>query len=262
MIEPDVLMRPALSSSATIDPSDLPIQSRRLPSGHIETRETSLNLSTRAIRSISPRTSGAENSPSRSANATAEFERLIALHYGRTYAQAYRLMGNAGDAEDMTQEAFLRAWVAFDRYDRSRPFEGWLFRILSNLAIDGWRRRSALTTCSLDAAGTGGRNPAAPEGRRASLAACLPDQRRSVMPEPAYLRRETAHRVRRALGAMPVDYRTAVLLADVEGRSYEEIASHVGCPVGTVRSRLHRGRRMLRNNILHLQRQEESRQHM
>src|SRR5712671_3373611 len=84
-----------------------------------------------------------------------EFEALFRRSYHRAYNAAYRLMGNSSDAEDLTQEAFVRVWAAFDRYDRSRPFEGWLFRILSNLAIDRWRRGSGAVVCSLDAEGAG-----------------------------------------------------------------------------------------------------------
>ncbi len=196
-----------------------------------------------------------------------EFERLMQRNYSRAYSAAYRMMGNASDAEDLTQEAFMRVWAAFDRYDRSRPFEGWLFRILSNLAIDRWRRHSGMPVCSLDAEGASSRSPAgrqggrssgSREGRSAPLSACLADDRPSAMPEQSYLRRETGHRVRRALSALPFDYRKAVVLADVQGYSYEEIAQHVGCPVGTIRSRLHRGRQLLRQNILRLQSQEEN----
>ena len=195
----------------------------------------------------------------------AEFEVLMRRSYSRAYSAAYRMMGNASDAEDLTQEAFVRVWAAFDRYDRSRPFEGWLFRILSNLAIDRWRRQSSAPVCSLDAEGTGARAAMARkgrtvvgEGRGAPLLACLADERPSAMPEASYMRSETGHRVRRALSALPGDYRRAVVLADVQGYSYEEIAQHVGCPVGTIRSRLHRGRQLLRQNLLKLQHQEEA----
>lgn len=197
---------------------------------------------------------------------TAEFEDLLRRNYSRAYSAAYRMMGNASDAEDLTQEAFMRVWAAFDRYDRSRPFEGWLFRILSNLAIDRWRRNAGMPVCSLDAEGTGGRNRSGRPGGRSShgdntgapLLACLADERPSAMPEQSYLRAETGRRVRRALSALPGDYRKAVVLADVQGYSYEEIAQHVGCPVGTIRSRLHRGRQLLRQNILKLQSAEEA----
>src|SRR5436309_13830543 len=82
-----------------------------------------------------------------------EFEQLFQRSYHRAYNAAYRMMGNASDAEDLTQEAFVRVWASFDRYDRTRPFEGWLFRILSNLAIDRWRRHSGASICSLEAEG-------------------------------------------------------------------------------------------------------------
>lgn len=209
-----------------------------------------------------------ETGPMGSGEAYAEFEMLLQRSYSRAYSAAYRMMGNASDAEDLTQEAFVRVWAAFDRYDRSRPFEGWLFRILSNLAIDRWRRLAGASVCSLDAEGPGVKSAPSRRGRQsmngprdgkgAPLLACLADERPSAMPEQSYLRAETGRRVRRALSALPGDYRKAVLLADVQGYSYEEIAQRVGCPVGTIRSRLHRGRQLLRQNLLKLQRQEEA----
>lgn len=190
----------------------------------------------------------------------AEFEALVRKTYNCAYNAAFRMMGNAGDAEDLTQEAFIRIWRAFDRYNRSRSFEGWLFRILNNLAIDKWRRQARASLCSLDAATSspigGGRAGSAEPGSY-SLMCCLSDERPSVMPEMAYLQRESGMRVRRALLTLPCDYRRAVLLADVKGYSYEEIAQHVGCPVGTIRSRLHRGRQLLRQTIKQMQEMEE-----
>ena len=199
------------------------------------------------------------------ASLTEEFEQLFQRSHHRAYNAAYRMMGNASDAEDLTQEAFVRVWASFDRYDRTRPFEGWLFRILSNLAIDRWRRVAAVAVCSLEAAGSGSRpnGPRRPswstrDGRNATLLACLADERPSSMPEQSFIRAETGLRVRRALLALPGDYRKAVVLADVQGYSYEEIAQHVGCPVGTIRSRLHRGRQLLRQYFLILQSQEDA----
>ncbi len=196
-----------------------------------------------------------------------EFEQLMRRNYSRAYSVAYRMMGNASDAEDLTQEAFVRIWAAFDRYDRSRSFEGWLFRILTNLAIDRWRRHAGITACSLDAE-THGNSSASMRGHvsgsgggggpHPSLISCLADERPSVLPEQAYFRAETGRRVRRALSALPGDYRKVIVLADVQGYSYEEIAARVGCPVGTVRSRLHRGRQLLRQHFMKLQNQEEA----
>lgn len=194
-----------------------------------------------------------------------EFEQLFQRSYHRAYNAAYRMMGNASDAEDLTQEAFVRVWASFDRYDRTRPFEGWLFRILSNLAIDRWRRHAGAAVCSLEAEGTGARPHGSRRaafgtrnGQHNTLLACLADDRPSSMPEQSFLRAEAGRRVRRALSALPGDYRKAVVLADVQGYSYEEIAQHVGCPVGTIRSRLHRGRQLLRQHFLKLQSQEDA----
>jgi RNA polymerase sigma-70 factor (ECF subfamily) len=198
----------------------------------------------------------------------AEFEDLVQRSYKRAYSAAYRLMANVSDAEDLTQEAFVRVWAAFDRYDRARPFEGWLFRIISNLAIDRWRRGSGVAVCSLDAEGAGQKSPGmrrgrmagatGTDGRSAALLSCLADDRTSAMPEQSFLRAETGRRVRSALSALPGDYRKAVVLADIQGYSYEEIAHHVGCPVGTIRSRLHRGRQLLRQNLIRLQKLDEA----
>jgi RNA polymerase sigma-70 factor (ECF subfamily) len=182
---------------------------------------------------------------------SALFQQLVALHYRRAYFSAYQLMNNVAEAEDLTQEAFVRAWAAFDTYDRTRPFEGWLFRILSNLAIDRWRRISHVPICSLDAPASSAGSEQG--GGRASLAAVLADERPSAQPEQACLRAERATQMRQALKGLPHDYREAVLLADVAGYSYEEIAQRVGCPVGTVRSRLHRGRQLLRKGFLKLE---------
>jgi RNA polymerase sigma-70 factor (ECF subfamily) len=218
---------------------------------------------------MGPMTGTAESQGGNGKNChSVEFEGLLERNYSRAYSAAYRMMGNASDAEDLTQEAFVRVWAAFDRYDRSRPFEGWLFRIISNLAIDRWRRAGNTSVCSLDADASGSWNSTPRggsyatrgrgEGRGAPLLSCLADERISAMPEQAYLRSETRRRVRRALSALPADYRKAVLLADVQGYSYEEIAQFVGCPVGTIRSRLHRGRQLLRQHILLLQQQDEN----
>jgi RNA polymerase sigma factor (sigma-70 family) len=79
-----------------------------------------------------------------------EFDELVYRHYQQAYNLAYRLTGNAADAEDLVQEAFLRAYRFFDRYDRSMPFMNWFSRILTNLYIDEYRRRGRLRTVSID----------------------------------------------------------------------------------------------------------------
>ena len=173
-----------------------------------------------------------------------EFENLFNRSYHRAYNLAYRFTGNDSDAEDLTQDAFLRAWNSFDRYDRRRSFEVWLLRILSNLAIDRWRRQAATRTHSLD-------QTYPSNGLDVQLAALVPD--RAPGPEAQCLLRAEGEQIEEALRLLPDTYRTAIILTDIEEWSYEEVAEKMRCPVGTVRSRLHRGRQLLRRYIGHLQ---------
>jgi RNA polymerase sigma-70 factor (ECF subfamily) len=170
-----------------------------------------------------------------------EFE----LHFKRTYRHAfklaYRLAGNESDAQDLTQEAFVRAWGSFDRYDRRRPFEVWLFRILCNLATDRWRRRSSLRMYSLDGTCSADGTEVRP------LGAVLPD--RAPGPEQQCMRNVLGEEIQAALWRLPEHHRTVIILTYIEQRTYEEVAQKMRCPVGTVRSRLHRGRLALREML-------------
>jgi RNA polymerase sigma-70 factor (ECF subfamily) len=174
----------------------------------------------------------------------AEFERLFTRSYQRAYNLAYRLTGNESDAEDLAQDAFVRAWGAFDRYDRRHSFEVWLLRILSNLAIDRWRRQSLVRTHSLDQTY---RN----NGTDVQLGSLVAD--RSPGPEQQVILRAQGEQIEEALRMLPDNYRTAIILTDIEEWSYEEVAEKMRCPVGTVRSRLHRGRQLLRQHLFALQ---------
>jgi RNA polymerase sigma-70 factor (ECF subfamily) len=169
-----------------------------------------------------------------------EFDRLVQRHHKQAYNVAYRLTGNHNDAEDLTQEAFVRAFRFFDNYRRELPFENWLFRIMSNLFIDETRRRSKIKTQSLDAplAGT-------------DLLMEIPDEREQ--PESVVLHEELDEEIQKALLTLPQEFKMAVILADIEGLSYEEIARAMNCSLGTVRSRLHRGRRLLRTKLARFQ---------
>jgi RNA polymerase sigma-70 factor, ECF subfamily len=168
-----------------------------------------------------------------------EFERLMQRHHKQAYNVAYRLTGNHADAEDLTQEAFVRAFRFFDNYRRDLPFEKWLYRIISNLFVDDVRRKSRVRLQSLDA----------PVGGDADSPAYLeiPDAREN--PERVVLHEELDEQIQKALSALPADFRQTVILADIEGMSYEEISVQMRCSLGTVRSRLHRGRKMLRGRL-------------
>ncbi len=173
-------------------------------------------------------------------NGHGEFERLVARTKRQAYNLAYRMTGNRDDAEDLTQEAYVRAYRSFDRYNRDLPFENWFLRILSNLFIDGLRRRPKHPPISLDAPLSGN------EGKDDYLLE-IPDEKAD--PERLLLEDVLDERLQVALAALPREFRTAVLLCDVEGLSYEDIARVMGTSIGTVRSRIHRGRVALRKRL-------------
>lgn len=179
----------------------------------------------------------------------AEFEHFFNRSYQRAFNLAYRLTGNESDAEDLTQDAFVRAWGAFDRYDRRHSFEVWLLRILSNLAIDRWRRHSTVRIHSLD-------QTYRSNGADVQLGAVVPD--RAPSPEQQCVLRAQGEQIQEALSLLPDNYRTAIILTDIEEWSYEEVAQKMRCPVGTVRSRLHRGRQLLRQHLHEMQADDAS----
>ena len=160
------------------------------------------------------------------------WEEVVELHSARVFRLAYRLTGNAHDAEDLTQEVFVRVFRSLDKYTPG-TFEGWLHRITTNLFLDQARRRSKIR---FDALGEDA------EDRLAS---------RGVTPDTAVLEGIFDDDVESALAALPPDFRAAVVLCDIEGLSYEEIADVLGLKLGTVRSRIHRGRSMLRQALAH-----------
>lgn len=170
-----------------------------------------------------------------------EFDRLVARCHRQAYNIAYRMTGNRPDAEDLTQETFLRAYRFFDRYNRSMPFENWLYRIMSRVFIDELRKRPKLKTQSLDqpfsAGGDGG----------ADVTLEIPDF--EANPEQMLLCDTLDEKLQTALNTLPTDFRMAVILSDVEGLCYEEISEIMNCSLGTVRSRLHRGRKLMRNRL-------------
>jgi RNA polymerase sigma-70 factor (ECF subfamily) len=154
----------------------------------------------------------------------------------QAFSLAFRLTGNASEAEDLVQETFLRAYRFFHKYDAGLPFSSWLYRIMTNAHIDSVRRRGRLRLTSLDQMG--------PEGAGTWD---VPDLESS--PDRSMMHDALDEPVQNALVAMTPEFRTAVLLADVEGMAYEEIAVVMNTSVGTVRSRIHRGRKQLRRHL-------------
>lgn len=169
-----------------------------------------------------------------------EFDRLVERHYQHAYNLAYRLTGNAADAEDLVQEAFLRAYRFFDRYDPTMPFINWFNQILTNLFIDEHRRRKRLPTLSLEERFE---NEEGEESEQLDIA--------DTSPSPLEIAEANQYldAIEEGLSRLSPEFRAAVVLADVMGHSYEEIAEMMNTSIGTVRSRIHRGRKQLRDII-------------
>ena len=176
-----------------------------------------------------------------SANDHIEFEKLVGRTQRQAYNMAYRMTGNRDDAEDLTQEAYLRAYRSFATYNRKMPFESWFFRILSNLFIDLMRKKPKIKPISLD-------QPIGDEEHDENVLLQIPDYQAN--PERTLMDQVMDERLQKALSNLPEAFRVAVLLCDVDGKSYEEIAGIMKSSVGTVRSRIHRGRTMLRKQII------------
>ena len=163
-------------------------------------------------------------------------ERLVADSSRQAFNMAMRLTGNSSEAEDLVQETFLRAYRFFHRYDENLPFTSWVYRIMTNLHIDAVRKRTRLRTVSIEQGGSEGNQTWDLPDDRASADVSVME---STLEEPLQL----------GLRSMTAEFRTAVVLADVEGLSYEEIAEVMQTSVGTVRSRIHRGRKQLREHL-------------
>ncbi len=160
------------------------------------------------------------------------WDAIVRQHSGRVYRLAYRLCGNQHDAEDLTQEVFVRVFRSLPSYQPG-TFEGWLHRITTNLFLDQARRRQRIRFYPLpaDFADKLSGNFASPES----------DFAHGLFDADIEL----------ALSALQPDFRVAVVLCDIEGLSYDEIADVLGIKTGTVRSRIHRGRAMLRHALAH-----------
>ncbi|MET4164975.1 MULTISPECIES: RNA polymerase sigma factor SigE [Gordonia] len=154
---------------------------------------------------------------------------LVREHADRVYRLAYRLSGNQHDAEDLTQETFIRVFRSLSSY-RPGTFEGWLHRITTNLFLDMVRRRSKI------------RMEALPE-EYDRVPADTPD------PQQIFDATNLDPDLQRALDTLAPDFRAAVVLCDIEGLSYEEISATLGVKLGTVRSRIHRGRQSIRDAL-------------
>lgn len=160
------------------------------------------------------------------------WDEVVREHSARVYRLAYRLTGNTADAEDLTQETFLRVFRSLHEYSPG-TFEGWLHRITTNVFLDKMRRKQRIRFDALTD----------------EWAARLPS--RSPSPEQVYADTHLDADIQEALNALPPHFRAAVVLCDIEGLTYEEVADVLDIKLGTVRSRIHRGRSQLRTALAH-----------
>ncbi|MBI4610165.1 MAG: sigma-70 family RNA polymerase sigma factor [Candidatus Rokubacteria bacterium] len=164
----------------------------------------------------------------------AAFEPLVEKYRQRVWRLAYRVLGDREEARDVAQEAFVRAYQSLGEFRGQSAFYTWLFRIVVNLATDRRRQHTARLRAF-------GGEPVAGQGWTRTA----PDP--GSPPDLEARRAQERERIARALDALPAHHRTIIILCDIEGLSYREIADALGCPIGTVMSRLHNARKRLRS---------------
>ena len=181
---------------------------------------------------------------------TQRFNSLMEDTRRKVYNMAFRLSGSRTDAEDLTQEAFFRAYRSFKDFEGDRPFENWIFRIVTRLYLDVLRsRRRRVSTVSYDAQLP---HEIGLDGVHFEVADSSPS------PQEQMINSAYSEDVEAALGSLSHEQRELIEMADIQQIPYQEIADKLGKPVGTIRSRLHRTHKALRAEIEHRRRQEMS----
>ena len=175
------------------------------------------------------------------------FEELICRYERKIYNIAYRMMGNYEDANDIAQEAFLRAFQALNGFRGDASFSTWLCRIVTNLCRDELRKRYRFSVESLD------EEICLSEGEvKKQIPSSNPG------PEEIYERQELQQRLQDLLMTLSPEFRLAIVLRDIQGLTYQEIAEQMECSMGTVKSRISRGRNYLKEKLLAQQEQNSS----
>jgi len=164
------------------------------------------------------------------------YRELVEMYQARIYSLALRMLRRAEDAQDVTQETFIRMFRALDRYDPERPFAAWLFSIASRLSIDQIRRRK-LQPVPLT------------QRDRDDEEYTIDVEDTGPRPEEVTSHAEEEARTRALIDSLPPHYRIVVLLRHQQDLSYEEIAESLHLPLGTVKARIHRARALLRDRI-------------
>jgi len=170
-----------------------------------------------------------------------QFQQKVSETRRRAYTMALQLTRNPSDAEDLMQETFVKAWKGYDSYIAGRPFLNWLLRIMQRAYLDSLRRenpiRKADSLNSMISPSDG-------------VVQELPIADTAPTPDQELLADEFRSELHSSLAELPEVYRTAIVMCDLEGLSYSEIADVQRTTIGTVRSRIHRGRRLLRDIVI------------
>ena len=174
------------------------------------------------------------------------FEELILKHEKIVYNVALRMMNHGEDAKDISQEVFLKAYRSLSNFDERSAFSTWLYRITHNTCIDEMRKRKGKQSYSLEEE---------LENEEGSMQRQIADE--GDTPEESLLREEQKSEILQALDNLSAEHKAAIILRDVKGLSYEEIAEILELSLGTVKSRISRGRNQLKNEILKMREQNE-----
>lgn len=167
------------------------------------------------------------------------FETLITGYLQKVYVLAYRFMGNPEDASDLAQEALVRAFQAIGKFRQEASFKTWLFRIVANVCRDELRRQKRKREVSLD-------EPLIITNQ-GEIQRETADWSRS--PEGIFEQKEQQKYLQKIIEGLPPEYRLVIIMRDIQSFSYQEIAEVLGCSLGTVKSRLFRARRVLREKL-------------
>ncbi|WP_062353312.1 RNA polymerase sigma factor SigW [Bacillus kwashiorkori] len=168
------------------------------------------------------------------------FGEIVELYKDKVYQLCYRMLGNSHEAEDIAQEAFIRAYVNIERYHIDRKFSTWLYRIATNLCIDRIRKKKPDYYLDAEVAGTEGLT------MYSQIAAD------GVLPEDEVASIELQGQIQREILNLPDKYRSVIVLRYIEELSLNEISEVLDLPIGTVKTRIHRGREALRKRLRHI----------
>ncbi|MGO4890572.1 RNA polymerase sigma factor SigW [Anaerobacillus sp. MEB173] len=168
------------------------------------------------------------------------FAELVELYKNKVYQISYRMVGNSHEAQDIAQEAFLRAYTNIHSYDHNRKFSTWLFRIATNLSIDRLRKKKPDYYLDAEVDGTDGLT---------GYSQIAADQ---DLPEDQVVAYEMQEWIQNEILLLPPKYRSAIILKYIEDLSLKEISEILDIPVPTVKTRIHRGRESLRKKLRHV----------